>query len=96
MAVAEVSSDDPEVSLIAWSGNGTKRPNALVVLNKSESDKDVSVAIRGAAGQSFAARVTTDPAFGDRDYDELSAVAIEDGRLRFAAPARSATTFTAE
>ncbi len=93
MAVAHVESDDPDITLIAWASNGTKHPDALLVLNKAGSTKDVAVTVRGSSATDFAARLTTDTAFGDRNYEETSAFHFENGTLRFNAPPRSVTTF---
>jgi len=60
MAVAEVASNDGEVLAIAFSGNGTKNPDAFLVLNLRNVPKTVSIRVAGTAARSattfFAAR----------------------------------------
>jgi hypothetical protein len=55
MAVAEASSNDPEIQLIAFASNGTKHPNAFAVINLARSRKPVSTRVSGARPQRFVA-----------------------------------------
>lgn len=47
MAVARVISTDSEVGLIGFAGNGTRYPDALVLLNLSQHAKFVNIKILG-------------------------------------------------
>ena len=92
MAVAHVESDDPQVSLIAFAASGTQNADAVIVINKSEKAVSVDLAIRGSETTGASAFVTTDVKFDDRNYQPLGRIDVQNGRLRYKAPARSVTT----
>jgi hypothetical protein len=92
-AVAEVSSQDPEIGLIAFASNGTKNADAVTVINLAKSAKAVSIKVAGATARLFAAHLTTDSDYGNRNYDPFTDFAYHDGTLEYVAPARSSTSF---
>ena len=93
MAVAHVESNDPQVTLIAFAANGTANANAVTIINNSQELQPVNLAIRGITPGQATGFVTTDPTFGDRNHEQLDQIDVADGRLRYPAPPRSATTF---
>jgi hypothetical protein len=95
MAVAEVTSDDPEIGLIAFASNGTKNPDAFTLINLAKSPKAVKVRVAGTKSKSFAANVTTDVEYGDRNYEPFKTFVYRNGTLEYTAPARSSVTFSA-
>jgi hypothetical protein len=95
MAVADVSSDDPETGLIAFASNGTRNPDALTVLNLARTPKQVKVRVSGTTAQRFAAHVTTDVEHGNRNYEPFREFTYRNHTLEYTAPARSAITFAA-
>ncbi len=88
--VAGVISNDTQIMLMAFADNGTGHGDAFVLLNTSEEERPVEVQVSGSAAGSFGAWRTSEA--GER-YAELGEVALKDGRLPYAAPPRSATTF---
>lgn len=92
MAVAAVTTGDPDVQLIAFASNGTQNADASVVLNKSKKAKAVVLSVKGAKARTASAFVTTDVEFGDRNYEALGMMKVVDGKIAFDAPARSSTT----
>ena len=53
MKVARTMSMDSEVAMIAFSSNGTKNTDAFIVVNWSEEDKKISVAVTGSTSTKF-------------------------------------------
>jgi hypothetical protein len=51
--------------------------------------------VSGTKAQRFAANVTTDVEFGNRNYEQFREFTYRNGTLEFTAPARSSTTFVA-
>lgn len=96
MAVAEVSSNDPQIGLFAFASNKTKNPDAFCVINLDSSPKVVNVRISGTKSKKFTANVTTDVEYGDRNYEPFSTFVYKNGTLEYTAPARSSVTFIAE
>ncbi len=90
MAVARTMAMDSEVAVIAFSSNGTKHPDAFVVVNTGRGDKKISVKVKGSGGQVFDAFRTSDEK--DR-YASIGTFELSGDMLVFDAPARSATTF---
>lgn len=93
MAVAQVSSNDTEVGVIAFASRGRKNPDAFVVLNMATKEKPVRITIAGSKSKQFAAYRTS----AQEQYSALGASAVAgDGTFSYTAPARSATTFFAQ
>jgi hypothetical protein len=94
MAVARTSVMDSEIALIGFSRNGTRHPDALVMVNIAKQDQKVRIKVRGCASKVFAGTRTTD----DKDRcKDLGTVELNDAdELICTAPARSTTTFIAQ
>ena len=91
MAVAHVASNDSLIGLIAFASNGTKHPDAFVVLNMSGERRPLQIEVSGSSARSFTAYYTSD----DERYAVLGTMAVEDRAVAYDAPPRSVTTFYA-
>jgi hypothetical protein len=89
MAVAHVESMDSEVSLMAFSKNGTSNPNALVVINISDKSKPLAIHVIGSSKPGFDTYRTSDE---DR-YSSLGPLSAHGGVVSYTAPGNSVTTF---
>ena len=89
MAVAAVASRDPALGLIAFASNGTRNPDAFLVINVADEPKDVELTIRGSESQSFAAYRSSP----SESYADVGKLRLTDSALRYTAPAGSVTTF---
>jgi hypothetical protein len=94
MAVARTMAMDSETAVVGFARNGTRHPDAVMVVNIGKGDKRIGLRVKGAGSKTFAAFRTTDDqdryaALGDRALDDQD-------MLFFDAPARSATTFFAK
>jgi hypothetical protein len=93
MAVAEVSTSDPAIQLIAFSSNGTANPDAFVVLNVSDSARSsVRIQVSGTTAKAFEGYIT---GFRKR-YEPLGAFPLQNGILECAVPAGAVITFFAK
>lgn len=96
MAVVPVTTTSgSNVELLAFASNGTKNPDAFVVLNKARwGSQPIRVRVLGNDAASFRGFQTT----GDlRDkYEDQGSFEVEDGWVRFDLPGRSAITLFAE
>lgn len=92
MAIARTSAMDSEIALLAFSNNGTRNPDAFVIVNIGPA-KTVNVHLRGTPARSFEAFRTTDDE--SNLYTPLGVVTLQDGVLRSETPAGSVTTFFA-
>lgn len=90
MAVAQVHANDSAVSLIAFAGNGTKHPDAFVLMNLEEQPLQMRVEVSGSRGAFDGYR--TSP---DERYAPVGRVRLDAGGFVYTAPALSATTFFA-
>ena len=88
MAVARTWCNDPEMNLIAFANNGTKQPNAFVLINVSTEEMDVTIDIADA-GRTWSVH-RTGP--GER-YLALGNLQTDMNLLHYQAPAGSVTTF---
>jgi hypothetical protein len=93
MAVAEVSTSDPNIQLMAFASNGTANPDALVIFNLAERGRhNVRIRVTGSEARSYEAYVT-----GFRKkYESLGTVALLDGVLECSVPAQGVITFFAK
>ncbi|MFN2129200.1 MAG: hypothetical protein ACK2VD_01655 [Anaerolineae bacterium] len=91
MAVAHVASNDSLIGLIAFASNGTKHPDAFVVLNMSGERRPLQIEVSGSSASSFTAYYTSD----DERHAVLGTMAVEDRAVAYDAPPRSVTTFYA-
>lgn len=88
MAVADVRANDPEIGLIAFASNGTRHPNAFVVLNLAAEPRSVEIHVGGATPQAVDMFRTS----ADEEYLPLGRVPTH-GDITYMAPAASVTTF---
>ncbi len=99
MAVARTSAMDSEIALIGFASNGTKNPDAFIVINTSGEERTVSVTINGSEARSFSAyRTTKSPDAThvdqiDEAYVPLGEFPVDDRMIIMDAPAGSVTTF---
>jgi hypothetical protein len=89
MAVSRVAANDSEISLIAFASNGTRNPDAFVVMNLSNEAKSLDIAVVGSASRSFAAYRTSP----NEQYVSLGERIAHDGVMTYGAPPGSVTTF---
>lgn len=89
MAVAQVVSNDSELGLIGFAANGTRHPDALVVLNLGDEPKELRLVTHGTAHAAFDA-YRTGP---DEAYAPLGSYAVRDGAITYTAPPKTVTTF---
>jgi hypothetical protein len=99
MAVAAVSSSDPNIGLIAFARNGTQNPDALVVNNLGApkggvimDSREVAIRITGTQAQTFDAYVT---GFYKMSYEPLGTFKLSNGVLKCSVPNQSVVTFFA-
>ncbi|MGQ9621514.1 MAG: hypothetical protein ACUVTX_11110 [Bacteroidales bacterium] len=94
MSVAKTVSMDSEIPVIAFSSNGTKNPDAFVIVNTNFSkEKPTIIRVKGATAKKFKAFRTD----GENEkYDEIGVFEILNGEILYTAPANSVTTFFAE
>lgn len=92
MAVVRTFTDDSDIAIIAFSGNGTKNKDNLVVLNLSESEKDLTMKIIGSEIRSFSSYRTSK----EERYENIGKYIVENGEIKYSAPPRSVTTFFGE
>ena len=80
------------IALIAFSSNGTKHPDAFVVINISDEAADLAIQVQGTAATAFQAYRTSSGenyvSLGDKTRDN-------DGAITYQAPPGSVTTFYA-
>jgi hypothetical protein len=93
MRVARTMAMDSEIAPIAFARNGTKNPDAFVLVNISKWNKRIAVRVRGAESKAFTAYRTADEA--DRSEALGQVTLTDDDVLDYTAPARSATAFYA-
>jgi hypothetical protein len=89
MAVAQVTSNDSEICLIAFANNGTTNPDAFVAINVSDERQHLDLEVLGSASTTFAAYRTSP----EERYVSLGEMGLSDGAIGYDAPAGSVTTF---
>jgi hypothetical protein len=92
MKVAQAHALDSSTPLIAFASNGTGNPDALVVINVDGETRHVGPDILGTDARKFEAYRTSPT----EDHVSLGEVSLEAGKLNYAAPADSVTTFYAK
>jgi hypothetical protein len=91
MKVARTMSMDSQVAMIAFSSNNTDNKDAFIVVNWSEDDKKVSVAVRGTLSTKFNAYQTTEDE--TKRYSPAGNYTLKGGKIIFNSPKGSVTTF---
>lgn len=89
-AVAPVDGDGDGLRLLAFADNGSGHGDAFVVMNHGEESLEVELAVSGSEGP-FGARRTTP----SEQFAPLGEVGLRAGRMTYAAPPASVTTFFA-
>jgi hypothetical protein len=93
MAVDRATAMDSTLALIAFARNGTRHPDAFVLVNLAK-DKKVAVRVNGSAAKAFTAFRTS----GDQQeqFASLGLFSVREGVLVYDSPGGSVTTFLAE
>ncbi len=91
MAVVKTMSMDTQVSMIAFSSNGTENKDAFVIVNWSEEDKNVSVKLSGSTRQQFEAFQTTEDE--KKRYSPIGDFTVRSNVIIVESPKGSVTTF---
>lgn len=91
MKVARTMSMDSEVAMIAFSSNNTGNKDAFIVVNWSEDDKKVSVAVSGTSSTKFNAYQTTEDE--TKLYSPSGNYTLKGGKIVFNSTKGSVTTF---
>jgi O-glycosyl hydrolase len=97
MAVADVSSSDPNIGVIAFARSGSKNPDALVINSVSArnvGNREVNVRVSGTKAAAFDAFLT-DPA-RRKKYSPLGTIPVSNGVLRLLVPNGSTMTLFAK
>lgn len=92
MAVARTMAMDSEIAVIGFAANGTKNPDAFVLVNLGKT-KQVNVSVKGSSATSFAAFRTTEDE--QERYAAIGDFPLQDGAVLYDAPGGSVTTFFA-
>jgi hypothetical protein len=82
---------DSQVAMIAFSSNNTDNKDAFIVVNWSEDDKKVSVAVSGTSSTKFNAFQTTEDE--SKLYSPSGDYTLKGGKIVFVSPKGSVTTF---
>ena len=101
MKVAEATAMDSETAVIAFASNGTKNPDAFIVINLNKDMQKIAVSVSGTRATAFEAfRTTKAPGSGldeiQENYKALGTFELKDGMVVLEAPAGSVTTFFAK
>lgn len=92
MAVARTMAMDSEIAVIGFAANGTKNPDAFVLVNLGKT-KQVNVSVKASSATSFAAFRTTEDE--QERYAAIGDFPRKDGAVLYEAPGGSVTTFFA-
>lgn len=92
MKVATVETEkDSGIELIAFASNGTANADAFLVMNLTNSDKEIVVQIDGANTANFVATRSSET----EKYVDARGFSVSKGNIFYKAPAGSVTTFVA-
>ena len=93
MAVADVSTSDPNIQLIAFASNGTRNPDAFLIYNMDERVyRDVAIRITGTDATAFDAYIS-----GLRErYNSAGSFEVHNGVLECTIPAQAMIAFFAK
>jgi hypothetical protein len=93
MVVVRTSAMDSEIAVLGFASNGTKSPDAVVLVNMGSKPRSVRLAVQGTKAAAFHAFRTTEDE--NDKYSDVGAVPLQNGALMYQAPAGSVTTFFA-
>lgn len=96
MQVADVSSNDNAVKVIAFARDDTDNPDSFIVFNTSGSNKPLTIAISGTDATQFAGRLTSEANAGNKNYESIGTVTTSNGNLSCNIPAKSSIVFFAK
>lgn len=89
-AVCRVLANDSEAVFLGFAANGTRNPDAFILINMSEKEnKKMRIEIKGSSSRKFAAYRTSP----GEQYTELGVFEAKDGDFEYDAPVGSVTTF---
>lgn len=91
MMVANTISLDAEVKVIAFSSNGTENPDAFIVINMGDKNKDLNIQISGSQGGVFTSFRSTDDE--NELYKAIGEFVGTNNNIQYEAPSKSVTTF---
>lgn len=91
MQVAEVVNLDPGLGAMAFAGANSRHRDAFVIVNKTETLKEIEITIIGTDAVKFAAFRTN----VNELFQEIGEFSLKDNKLIYQGPPRSATTFFA-
>ncbi len=102
MKVAAVAAPDALIRALAFASNGTKHPDAFVILNTDTDNRPavahdaqaVTINVKGSSATVFAAYRTSGN--GREKYAALGDFTVRDGVISYAAPINSVTVFFAQ
>jgi len=89
MSVCRVLSNDSDIGLLGFGSNGTKNPDAFVLMNLSNNDKKLDIDVSSSDSQSFSAYRTSD----SEECVSVGDFEVKDGMLSCESPGKSVTTF---
>ncbi len=92
MGVVPVISNDSEIGVIGFAGNGTKNPDAFVIINRADQEKEIDISTEGSSTNTFTAYRTGE----EEQYENIGVFKFNEGSLNYSAPSQSVTTFFAE
>jgi len=92
MAVARANVMDSEIAVVAFARNGTRNPDAFVVVNIGKK-KTINLHIKGVSAKTFTAFRTSEDQ--QDKFAPLGTLSVSDGTLLYEAPSGSVTTFFA-
>lgn len=100
MAVARTKSQESEVSIIGFGANGTKNPDAMVLINVGPTSRIIHLKVKGSKAKNFSAYRTSE---GERRlnipverFRSVGNYQLQDGMIVVECPSRSVTTFYAQ
>jgi len=89
MQVAEVLNYDPAIGAIAFAGGNSKHPDAFLIINKSEEEKNIEINIMGTQVTQFDVFRTS----VSENYHYLGQIKSSSRKLNYECPPRSVATF---
>jgi hypothetical protein len=95
MQVANVSSNDNAVKVIAFTSSDTDNPDSFIVFNTSDSNKPLTIALSGTDATQFTGYVTSESNAGDKNYESIGVVTADNDAISYSIPARSSVVFFA-
>ena len=89
MSVASVQDGAGGLRLIAFARNGTRHPDAFILINTAADPRTASIRVSGTDASRFSAVRTA----LDESYKDAGSYTVSDGTFEYSAPGNSVTTF---